>query len=1580
MGSDLQQFRQEIAMGSARFASLSIEILVQMADFGKGLNMEDEKESGVKHNPTTSDSVSGYSCNIFNGNCEVRFYVLLVPAELHFPSTEQICLQMDADTVNRYVIHVTVTLEVTAQVIQLHSQTVRSANSFRCYSFKISKLHFILLLANHIKTNTGSRMVKKEASFTFNKGNILSIAVSVPYCSMKMPSVTDNDRISLHASQSSMETAGQTLMCQVIKNVPSPHGGQEEVAVVRIVGTGDIQFKDSKYVLIRRVTSQVVIQTDKPTYRPGQTVFFRIVTLDENFISTEKKYPLVELKDSDSNRVAQWLDIKTNVGIVDLSFNLATEPLLGIYTINVDSGKALKTFIVQEEVLPRFEVTIEKPSEIFMLDSFIQVKVCGRYTYGRGVEGIIRVDICRYSSWTNSLDIGEPCINVKGKTDDVGCFSTNVETGSFDLTNSGYFGYSIIMTAYVTENGTEVMLTSTKTFPVSFLSGKLKFDEMDPYYKVGHPYRITLVLLKQDGSPLPFSKVSLDVIFGNQTINIVDQTNNRGRIRYILDTLKWSGSVNINGYFTKLDDGPETLVKPYYDPTYYTVLPYYSEARSFLRMEPIFGVIPCRRSVRIRVEYELNREDLRPNLNYVYFSYIVIGKAGILLYGQKVIFLTKKNPVKGVLYVPIIFTSYFAPAPKMIGYIILNNGTMAADRLHFNVEMCFPNKVQLNFSQTEALPKSLLYLHVLSTAASMCAIRAVDKSVLISYTDQELTSKMVYDLFPLSERSGYDYRVDEIQTNPCWTTRPWFFGGFNFKNPWLPPNPWETEYMDILMQGQMSPGNPQAVGDGDKEITREYFPETWIWKLLPIGKTGVADLAVTVPDTITDWIAGAFCIGPRGFGLSLPTSLRAFQPFFVNLILPYSVVVGETFTLKASVFNYLEDCIKVSMPGPQAVQLSECKNCQYTSCVCPDHAVIFRWDIAANKVGVVDHVSPAYPQGVVDHVCPDYPQGVVDHVCPDYPQGVVDHESRFMSLTVRADAVSSTDTCEGKKIILPNKGKTDILKRQLLVKPGGVRKEITEAFFYCLQGSTAQEKASFSLQLPNVVVEGSVSAYITVMGDLLGSALENLDKLIVMPYGCGEQNMLTFAPIVYVLQYLEATLQLKPDLRAKAMTYLQSGYQRELTYKHNDGSFSAFGETDGDGSSWLTAFVVKCFAQARAYIFIDDNVINNAVEWLGSLQQAGGCFVTRGTLIHTLMKGGVEDDVSLSAYITAALLELKVSPNNAVLANALSCLRSKVPTLTNPYTQALLAYTFSLANDTLNRVILLETLYPLAETSDGQMYWEYRLESSNGDGGVSANVELTSYILLALVSLPDIDPVEIKKAAHIVHWLSKQQNPYGGFSSTQDTVVAIQAIAKYSKATFNGQSMVSVKVNNTMGFQKTFSVVNSNRLLQQTETLPNVPGDYSLLVSGSGCVFIQSVLKYNVYPETNTSTFDLNVNVSAFTCDNRTGQVLLINISVRYIGSNIVSNMVLIEVEMLSGFSLQTDITNMVFQPVVKKVSTTPNSVTVYLDKLTKVEETLLIPVTQASVVQNLKPAMIKVYDYYIPEENSVTSYLSPCV
>ena len=81
--------------------------------------------------------------------------------------------------------------------------------------------------------------------------------------------------------------------------------------------------------------------------------------------------------------------------------------------------------------------------------------------------------------------------------------------------------------------------------------------------------------------------------------------------------------------------------------------------------------------------------------------------------------------------------------------------------------------------------------------------------------------------------------------------------------------------------------------------------------ILSSRESGTKDVPFTVPDTITTWETEAFCLSPQGFGLAPRKEIKVFQPFFLELSLPYSIIRGEHFELKATTFNYLSTCIMV---------------------------------------------------------------------------------------------------------------------------------------------------------------------------------------------------------------------------------------------------------------------------------------------------------------------------------------------------------------------------------------------------------------------------------------------------------------------------------------------------------------------------------------------------------------------------------------------------------------------------------------------------------------------------------------------
>lgn len=74
----------------------------------------------------------------------------------------------------------------------------------------------------------------------------------------------------------------------------------------------------------------------------------------------------------------------------------------------------------------------------------------------------------------------------------------------------------------------------------------------------------------------------------------------------------------------------------------------------------------------------------------------------------------------------------------------------------------------------------------------------------------------------------------------------------------------------------------------------------------------------------------------------------------------------------------------------------------------------------------------------------------------------------------------------------------------------------------------------------------------------------------------------------------------------------------------------------------------------------------------------------------------------------------------------------------------------------------------------------------------------------------------------------------------QDTVVALHALSRYGAATFGRTGKTAlVKIQSSGTFSTKFQVDNSNRLLLQQVSLPHIPEEYTISVSGEGCVYTQ---------------------------------------------------------------------------------------------------------------------------------------------
>ncbi|XP_075019370.1 ovostatin-like [Calonectris borealis] len=1345
-----------------------------------------------------------------------------------------------------------------------------------------------------------------------------------------------------------------------------------------------VNLAERRSVAIQNVDNTLFIQTDKPIYKPGQKVMFRVVTLDSQFRPVQERYPRIIIEDPEQNKIFQWLEVASKHGIVQLSFPLIPEPILGTYHITVEKNsgeKEFQFFTVEEYVLPKFEVTTSVPKRISFFDEDLRVNVCASYTYGQPVQGNVRINVCqrRFYSPRCEQKQKETCKAVTGLLGKDGCLNSVISVKLFQLYRSYARMYtSLNVESIVTENGTGIQMKGYDYVAVSQENDRVMFKNMDLYYKRGIPYYGEIAVTNVDGEPVADRTVLLEL---NEKYLANYTTDKNGTAAFSIDTFNFfDRSFKLRArqapddcedfFIWRNDDEPQAL---------FFVRRFYSRTNSFVKIEPVKEKLSCGQQRTINIHYVLNREGYR-NARHTNFYYVVMTKGKITLSGQKQVSIS--GAPRGTFSITLTVTEKLAPSARLLLYTVHPHGEIVADSSWIRSDVCFKNKLQLEFSEKQGLPGSKVSLHLEAAANSYCALRAVDQSVLLLQPERELSAESVYYQFRGGDLYGYYYNglnLEDDKPERCTPVKTTFFDGLYYepvnvsrdgdvyrifrdmglkvftnsvlRKPVL-CNEDKSDiedypvYFDHGVAHVSASVTDESRIQGGVNTVRKFFPETWIWDLVHTDSRGEVDVFYTIPDTITEWKASAFCVqDDAGFGISSPVSLTAFQPFFVDLTLPYSVIRGEKFNLIANVFNYLNKCIQISAilaksSDYKAEILSPEGN---TARVCANERKTYIWAVSPHKLGEVKFTITAEAKLNT--------RGTGNSTCPEEE-------------TIRRDTLIQT----------------------LLVEPEGIKKELTQSSLVCTKGITISEPVSLSL--PRNLVQGSARAYFSVIGDILGTALRNMENLLHMPYGCGEQNMALFTPNIYALDYLNKTGQLTEEIRLKGTGYLSAGYQKQLSYKHRDGSYSSFGRRDREGSVWLTAFVYKSFAQARRYIYIDDNVQSQTLIWLASKQKSDGCFENVGSHFNNALKDEEEGEYTLTAYVVAALLEAGHSAAHPVVQSGMNCLETAFGNGVHYlYNQALFAYAYGLANKEQRRQFFLEKLDKTATRDGGSVHWQRESKPLAEHFPVfysrasSAEIEMTSYVLLALLNKPKLTPEDLSYISRIVHWLVKQQNPYGGFSSSQDTVVALKALAQYGYLTFSKKSLNTVKVNFMESPSKTFQVNDKNRFLLQQASFLTIPGNYSVEVNGTGCVYLQTTLRYNIHLPKKVAGFSLSVRPANVSCTSNFPPKFVLVLSASYTGNREVSNMAIIDVKMLSGFvPVRSSLKKLQYQnSVVDRVDIRNNHVLFYLQKVSRKEISFSFSVEQSMPVSDIKPVPVHIYDYYETDEYALAEYKTPC-
>ncbi len=650
----------------------------------------------------------------------------------------------------------------------------------------------------------------------------------------------------------------------------------------------------------------------------------------------------------------------------------------------------------------------------------------------------------------------------------------------------------------------------------------------------------------------------------------------------------------------------------------------------------------------------------------------------------------------------------------------------------------------------------------------------------------------------------------------------------------------------------------------------------------------------------------------REHGLSISESeLRVFQPFFLQVDLPFSGIRGEVLPAKVALYNYLD--------APQTIQVDLSPSDGYELLDSPRQSVT----VGPNDIGGAEFRIRLTDVGKIE-----------------------------MEVSAR-----STEAA-------------DAVIKEMLVEPEGVPEELVENLVL-----TPDARHTFDGSVPPGAVEDSARTLVSVTGSYLAQTIDGLEGLLQMPFGCGEQNMVLFAPNVFVADYLRDTGQIKPEVMAKAERLMITGYQRELTYRRGDGSFSAFGDSDKDGSLWLTAFVLKTFSQARGMIHIDPGVLSGSQDWILRHQRRDGSFEPVGFLHHQELLGGLRGNTALTAYVAIALLE---SDEEAASSRAIGHLKGELDGIEDPYTAAIVSYALEIAGSN-EADAAHEKLMSMADTTGGGLSWGSAPPDANGPAtlprdqgqgptrpahpGRSAAVETTGYAALALLERGDMI-----SASNAGKWLVNQRNAYGGYGSTQDTVVGLQALTRFA---VHARTDVDMSVTlSAGGWKYELNVTPENAGVLHILEIP-AGADIRVSGSGRGQVVVQAVRRFNT-PEVETvgrPVFDIDVDYGTGRVD--VDDLITVSADVTFNPPRIVeAGMVVLDISIPTGFGpVMESIQRMAgSEPRIKRHDVAGRKVIIYIEDMAAGETLSLEFQARALFPVRAEPVTSSVYSYYRPE------------
>lgn len=1367
------------------------------------------------------------------------------------------------------------------------------------------------------------------------------------------------------------------------------------VSVPGAAGSGDLVVNVSKLGSEERVVTPVTVKrarrimltTDKPMYQPGQTIHLRSLTLKRpSLLPVSAGEVTFEVFDPKSNKVFKRTVKSTPHGIASTSFELASEVIMGAWRVRVqvDDAEQERRFDVKRYVLPKYEVTVKPARPFYLVGQTLEGMVEARYFFDKPVEG--RVDLTL-------------------ETFDVGWSTAQTATGDlkggqwrFSLPLPDHLvgqplagGQAMVrLVAKVTDSAAQ---PQSRAVQVPVAEDPLRLDVIvsDQRLLMGAMNEVLILVSTPDGRPVKGATLALEY-GGEKQTDVTDEAGYAGMVvvggqstRLTVSCASASGATTQRTVNLEQPGAGPQVVVALNNPSLEVGGELTGVVRATGGLDRVFvdlvrdGLPILTKTVELTdgeapLKLIMGPDHIGTLLVVAYHighDMTVVQDARPVLVNSTAGLRVELDPHPGGGYRPGEEATLTFRVLDLAGSVVQGAalGIRIVDEALFALVDEAPGLLRLFFTLEQELMAPKLEVHAFSpgdlarTERAGLAARVLSAASDVSWSAPSKTDtaerrrSQVNEAFrPIiraAARSIYGaLKGKDAPESGSWADAAWV----GLKQPEGLLDPWGTVYR-VAAPDKSAPAAYRIASAGADErfdtaddigfSRREFQAEDEAATLKATGR-GVDEMESGGPP-------GLAPSGSKAAGVHV----RSWFP--------------ETLYVNPLVLADAEGRATVR------VKLADSITSWKVSTTVNDSSGRIGTGQAKLKVMQDFFVDLNLPESVTQNDELTVPIAVYNYMDTDdaiviTPQlgdafERIDDGAAIVAELKKGQVMGLSFRVRAKRpghhtLTVMAQGTTmqDAVKRSVRVVPDGDEHVRTVS-------GTLDAGREVMVEFPADAIEGGNGLFVKLYPGSFSQVVEGLESMLQMPSGCFEQTSSTTFPNILVLDYLRQQQQVSPELEAKALSYINQGWQRLLTFEVEGGGFSWFG--GAPANQVLTAFGVQEFAAMSKVFDIDPKVGERTQKWLMSRRASDGTWKPDKAHLHAENWGDIQKGKLLvTAYITRALALSGVPKEE--LNTSLNWLDKQWRKADDAYSLALIAGAFAAAEP--DSAVTGEVLSALAQKAtleaDGKRaFWPAGVRTAVYGTGLTANIETTAMAVTAFMSSKR--EMELVKPA--LSWLIAQKDASGTWHATMPTILALNALIVAitdSQETVKGDVSVLLDGQVVEEWAITRQDAEVVRQVDLSERASAGKHRVSLTAAGKGAPAYQVVARHWTprpdSPSTRPQAFEMAVTYDR-TELKRYDVVRATATVISHMPVD--SKMLLLDLAIPPGFELvREDLDAAVKAETIARYSVAARQVLVYLEELKAQKSFTVSYRLRATLPMKAKSGRSRVYEYYEPK------------